>query len=267
MSTQQPQLGAAMDVRFGVSVESFLAYITDLGLSHLELKREYLEGFPDTPTPATLGALTDRYDVSLTYHAPFRDWNMGSFNDAIRRNSVARVKQTLDDAAAADAGGVVVHAGSVPRRYPEWVRDKAHNNARKSLRECAVYADRVGVPLCVENQPIDDRDIRHTTTVADLASAVSIDGTDASLDVTVDIGHANVNGHEYQEFVEKFGDQIRVCHLHDNDGTSDQHEPLSDYDEFMTAIPADYFVFEMTSLADIGVSVGRPDVTVPECEL
>jgi sugar phosphate isomerase/epimerase len=183
MSTQQPQLGAAMDVRFGISVESFLEYITDLGLSHLELKREYLEGFPDTPTPATLGALTDRYDVSLTYHAPFRDWNMGSFNDAIRRNSAARVKQTLDDAAAAEAGGVVVHAGSVPRRYPEWVREKAHNNACKSLRECAVYADRVGVPLCVENQPISDRDIRHTTTVADLASAVSIDGTDACMSI------------------------------------------------------------------------------------
>jgi hypothetical protein len=35
------RLGAAMDVRFGASVEEFLEYLTELGLDHLELKREY----------------------------------------------------------------------------------------------------------------------------------------------------------------------------------------------------------------------------------
>ena len=51
--------------------------------------------------------------------------------------------------------------------------------------------------------------------------------------------------------VDRFGDRIRVCHLHDNDGTTDDHEPLSDYQRVVDAVPAEYFAFEMKSIADV----------------
>ncbi|ERH00545.1 MAG: hypothetical protein J07HN6_02168, partial [Halonotius sp. J07HN6] len=37
-------IGAAMDIRFGASVEEFMTYVTDIGLDHVEFKREYLAG-------------------------------------------------------------------------------------------------------------------------------------------------------------------------------------------------------------------------------
>lgn len=262
------RLGAAMDIRFGATVEEFMAYVTDLGLNHVEFKREYLAGHPDTPDPERVGELAAEYGVSLTYHAPFHDWNIGSYDDVVRRNSVERVKSTLDAASEAGAGAVVVHGGSVPHRYPEWVHEKSRENAREALAECAEYAQFVGVPLCLENQPIDEGKQRYTTTPDDLAAMIdSVDAPSQYLSVTLDVGHAKVNGHDWSEFVERFGHRIGVCHLHDNDGTADQHEPLTDYEPLVESIPADYFVFETKSVADVATSIGveptEPEMTVP----
>ena len=261
------RLGAAMDIRFGASVPEFLDYITDLGLNHVELKREYLHGHPDAPSPERMQELADSYGVSVTYHAPFRDWNLGSFNEESRQASVRQVKRTLDDAATAGAGAVVVHGGSVPRRYPEWVREPARENALRSLAECAEYAQLVGVPLCLENQPVNDAKRRYTTTPDDLAAVLAeVDVTPEYFGVTLDIGHAKVNGRHWREFAERFGDRIRVCHLHDNDGTADQHEPLPDHQSVTGAVPADYFVFETKSLADVARSLDT-EPNVPDTAL
>ena len=263
-----PRIGAAMDIRFGATVEEFMRYVADLGLDHVEFKREYLAGHPETPGPDRVRELADRYGVSVTYHAPFRDWNVGSYDEVVRRDSVERVKRTLDDAATAGGDGVVVHGGSVPTRYPEWVHEQAGENARRSLAECAEYAQLVGVPLCLENQPIDEQKRRYTTTPGDLASMLeTVDVAPKYLGVTLDVGHAKVNGEDWRRFVEVFDERIRVCHLHDNDGTADQHEPLPEYEALIEAVPADCFVFEMKSLSDLATCVGvdavQPEPGVP----
>jgi len=261
------RLGAAMDIRFGATVPEFLDYITELGLDHVELKREYLQGHPEAPTPKRMGELADDYGVSVSYHAPFRDWNLGSFNEASRQSSVEQVKTTIDDAAAAGAGAVVVHGGSVPKRYPEWVRTTAHENALQSLAECAEYAQMIGVPLCLENQPQNASKRRYTTTPDDLEAVLEeVDVTPEYFGVTLDVGHAKVNGHDWGAFVERFGDRIRVCHLHDNDGTADQHEPLLDHESVREHVPAEYFVFGTKSVPDVARSLGAGP-TVPETTL
>jgi sugar phosphate isomerase/epimerase len=257
------RLGAAMDVRFAASVEEFLAYMTDLGLNHVELKREYLHGHPESPTPTAVRALADRYDVTVTYHAPFRDWNLGSFNDASRKAAVDQVRQTIDDAATANAGAVVVHGGSVPQRYPDWVKTKARKNALRSLAECAEYAQQRKVPLCLENQPVDESKRRYTTTPNDLAAVLSeVDVAPKYFGVTLDVGHANVNGHDWEAMADRFGDRIHVCHLHDNDGTADQHDPLVDHQQVLECVPADYFVFETKSVDDVARCVGAEPTTI-----
>lgn len=264
---RDPRVGAAMDIRFGATVEEFMAFITDLGLDHVEFKHEYLAGHPKTPGPERIRELAKAYDVTLSYHAPFRNWNPGSYDEAVRQDSVERVKRTLDDAATAGATSVVVHGGSVPHRYPEWVRERARENASRSLAECAEYAQVAGVSLCLENQPINDQKQRYTTSPTDLAAMIdAVDVPPQYLSVTLDVGHAKVNDHDWHAFVEEFGHRIRVCHLHDNDGSTDLHEPFPGYESVIESIPANYFVFEMKSLDDIATSVGI-DVTTPETEL
>jgi sugar phosphate isomerase/epimerase len=248
-----------MDLRFEESVPEFVDYLAERGLNHVELKREYLHAHPQAPSPHELAALGGKRGVSFTFHAPFRDWNLGSFNDDSREASVRQVKRTLDDAAAAGAGAVVVHGGSVPRRYPERVREQARANAVRSLRECATHAARVGVPLCLENQPRSDAVRRHTTSPAALESTLDAVGADPEwLRITLDVGHATVNGHDWRTFVDRFGERIDVVHLHDNDGDADDHDPLSDYDSVLEGTDASYYVFETKRVADVGECVAGP---------
>lgn len=253
----ETRLGAAMDLRFEESVAEFVDYLADRGLNHVELKREYLHAHPAAPSPRELAALGDDRGVSFTFHAPFRDWNLGSFNDASREASVRQVKRTLDAAAAADAGAVVVHGGSVPRRYPERVHEQARANAVRSLRECAAHAARVGVPLCLENQPRSDETRRHTTSPAALESTLdAVDADPEWLRVTLDVGHAKVNGHDWRTFVDRFEDRIHVVHLHDNDGDADDHDPLTEYEPVVDGTDAAYYVFETKRVADVDACVG-----------
>jgi sugar phosphate isomerase/epimerase len=252
-----PHVGASYDLRLDETVEEFAAFLTDLGLSHVEIRAESLLTHPEAPTPRALRELAERYDLSYTFHVPFRDLNPGSFNDDARAHAVEQVKATLNDAAVAGAGGVVYHAGSVPRRYPERVRETARGNAVQSLREVVAHADAVGVPLCVENQPRKPGTVRHTTGVDELASLLADADVDSEyLGVTLDVGHAKVNGTDLEAFLDRFGDRITVVHLHDNDGNGDDHDPMPAFDATADRIDAPYNVLEMKSLADVERSAG-----------
>jgi sugar phosphate isomerase/epimerase len=136
-------VGAAMDIRFGTTVEDFIRYVTDIGLNHVEFKHEYLAGHPETPDPKRVEELSEQYGVSVTYHAPFRDWNVGSYDEVVRQDSVERVKRTLDAAAAAGAEAVVVHGGSGRVRRVRTIsrRPALSGEPTHQRGEAAVYYD------------------------------------------------------------------------------------------------------------------------------
>jgi sugar phosphate isomerase/epimerase len=244
--------GAALDLRFPESIGEFVEFLTSLGLRHVELRQGYLDVHPEAPTPRELREIAESTDVTYTFHAPFRDANLGNLNEPLRRATTARVKRTLDAAHAAGAGAVVVHGGSVPRRYPDRVRAHARQQAVRSLRACARHADDIGTHLCVENQRWKRARVRHTETPERLAAFLDeIDVDSEYLGVTVDVGHAKVTGVDPGEFVERFGDRVRVCHLHDNDGTEDTHDVLPAYESVAERVGAEYNVLEMKSLDDV----------------
>lgn len=244
--------GAAMDLRFDDTVADVVAFLRDLGLDHLELRQGYLDTHPDAPTPRDLRELAGATDVTYTVHAPFRDANLANLNEPLRRAAVEAVTRALDTATAAGAAAVVVHGGSVPRRYPDRIRDHARRQAVRSMRECARHADDLGTPLCVENQSRRRARERNTETPDRLAAFLDeVDVDTPYLRVAVDVGHAKVTGVDVEAFVERFGDRILVAHLHDNDGTADRHEPLPGYERVAERVGAEYNVLEMKSLGDV----------------
>jgi sugar phosphate isomerase/epimerase len=251
------RLGATTDVRFDATIEECMQRYRKVGLNHIELTAEYLHGYPNVPSHTEIGELADAYELTLTYHAPFRDWNFGSFNDDIARAGAEQVNATLDAAATAGAGAVVVHGGSVPQRYPDRVREKGARNARESLATCARHAADVGVPLCLENQPGHPRRDRHTTSPDALASMLdAVDVGPEWLRVTLDVGHTMVNDTDWRDYVARFGDRITVCHLHQNDGGRDAHDPITEYEELLEVVDAEYSIFEMKSIEDVATCLG-----------
>ena len=236
----------------------FAAFLADLGLDHVELRQGYLDVHPADPRLRELRAIAEERDLTYTLHAPFRGSNLANHHEPLRRAAVEAVKDTLDRAQAIGAGGVVVHAGSIPRRYPERVQNLAREQAVRSIRECARHADDIGVHCCVENQRRKDSAVRFTETPERMADFLADVGVDSEyLAVTVDVGHAKVTGVEPARFADRFGDRIRIVHLHDNDGEHDAHEPLPAFRAVGRDLGAPFNVLEMKSLADIERCVGE----------
>ena len=253
------RIGASLDLRFDTSIPDFATFLQRRGLNHLEVRQGYLDTREGASVEA-LEALTESGEFSVTFHAPHIDCAMGNINEGLRRAAVEGVKESLEMAARVDAGGVVVHGGAARTRYPERVQSFGREQAVASIRECADYAAEVGVPLCLENSRDKPGARRHTATPDRLAAFLDDVGADPEhLRVTLDVGHAKASGIDYRRFVERFGDRIRIVHLHDNDGTDDQHAPLPGFESVAAEIGAPYNVLEMKSFADVTACVEEGD--------
>jgi sugar phosphate isomerase/epimerase len=246
-----PRVGASLDIRFDESIAEFVSFLDDRCLNHLEIRRGYLD-VNGEPSPDALRRLLDAHEFTATVHAPHIDCAMGNVNERLRRAAVDGVTRALDLAAAIDAGGVVVHGGAARRRYPDRVQSYSREQAVASVEACARHAASVGVPLCLENGREKAAERRHTATPDRLAAFLDdLDVDPASLRLTLDVGHAKASGIPYDRFVDRFGDRIRIVHLHDNDGTADDHDPLPGYEDVVADVGAPYNVLEMKSLADV----------------
>ncbi|ELY84588.1 sugar phosphate isomerase/epimerase family protein [Natrinema altunense] len=252
MSESNLRFGAAMDIRFETDVESFVAFLTDAGLEHVELRAGYLDVREDGPDSQTLRTVADEYDVTYSVHAPHLDVAPGAINDHIRSGVVEATTDALEFAAAIDAVGVVVHGGGARTRYPTRVREYTRSQAVETVRACARRAADVNVPLCLENQRRKS-DVRRFTATPDRLASFLEDvgvGPDA-LRITLDVGHAKASDIDYERFVDRFGDRIHLAHLHDNDGKTDSHDPLPSFRSVGADIDAPYNILEMKSRADI----------------
>lgn len=244
--------GASLDLRFDCPFEWFVEFLADRGFSHAELRQGYLDTHPEAPSPVEVRDVAAAYDFTVTYHAPHRDCNLASANETLRQAAVEAVENSLRTAAAAGAGAVVVHGGTLRPHYPERVRDANREAAVRSLRECARTAEDVGVPLCVENQR--EKPGRFRLTAYPNRFAALLDDVAAAAprpSVTLDVGHAKASGVGRHRFVDVFGDDVLVVHLHDNDGTEDAHDPLPNFAEIAAEVGAEYNVLEMKSIDDI----------------
>lgn len=251
---ESPRFGASLDVRFEATVPELASVLDSHGLNHLEVRQGYL----DVREGAALDqvATVTSNGFSATFHAPHIDCAMGNINERLRRAAVDGVKRSLDMAARVDAGGVVVHGGASRTRYPDHVQSFSREQALTSIEECTRHAAAVGVPLCLENSREKDTERRHTATPDRLAAFLAdLDVESEYLRLTLDVGHAKASGIPYERFVDRFEDRIHVLHLHDNDGTTDAHDPLPEFREVAADVGAPYNVLEMKSLPDIAACV------------
>ena len=244
--------GASLDLRMADSPAEFAQFLTDCGLSHIEIRHNYLDARSPTPTADQLAEVGRRHDLTYTVHAPYSDCNPGHLNDSLRKAATESLVDALDLAAAIGAGAVVTHGGAVRRAYPDHVKAQARKQAVKTLRDAGRHAADVGVPLCVENSRQKAK-TEYTTSTPDRLAAFldDIDGEDRLVEATLDVGHANASGIDPAAFVDSLDDPPVVCHLHDNDGTSDDHDPLPTYESVAADVGATYNVLEMKSKADI----------------
>jgi sugar phosphate isomerase/epimerase len=189
-----------------------------LVLPHFELWEIVSEAdhfLPDIEAQA--GELLETTHLRLSVHAPYSVVNPAAFDERTRRFSVKVLCDTVETAGRLGIGPVTLHPGILGpiQRYD---RGRAVKLTRQSLGEIAETADDCGVQACLENMP--DMKACLCKTAAEMRDMM--DGLDMGM--CFDIGHANTTG-QIAELLEMAGDFANM-HVHDNDGSGDQHLPL-----------------------------------------
>ncbi len=140
-----------------------------------------------------------------------------SSNETVRRDSVAYIKDAIDNAIKLGAPSVSVCPGMT--LHGESI-DKGWANLRQSLTELLDYTARTNLKLLIEPAHVWETTLIRTV---DEALRMISEIKSERLGVCLDTGHANVNGEDLTQVVHALKDVPLHIHIDDNNGDSDSH--------------------------------------------
>lgn len=195
----------------------------ELNLDFVELAWELSEIAPQFQDVSIIRELCRTTGIGTTMHLPFVDLNLASLIPEARRVSVERMQRALEYGAAIGASCGVLHTGRNPYYHP-----LATSYARTALRESLTALADTPMPIAIENLALSREDlIRGPDELYELT-------LEAGFDNCFDFGHALVEtSHPWNDetsptalterYLETLGENVIHLHVHNNDGSADQH--------------------------------------------
>ncbi len=208
--------------------------IADMGFDYLELTLDAPRAhYAEVRKQKTeiLQALGD-HGLGLVCHLP-TFVSAADLTESIRQASVAEICRSIETAAELGAEKAVLHPPYV-RDMGIFVMDTAMRYAFESLETIAKTAGETGMTLCVENM------------LPAVGAFITPDEFETvfqrfpAFRLTLDTGHATIDGNRLGDFIRRFGDRIGHIHVSDNLGNRDDHLPIGagriDFPEFIRTI-------------------------------
>ena len=148
-------------------------------------------------------------------HAPFNELFPCAIDKKARALAVERYRQAIGLAARYHCKKVIIHGGYSPRDYfPVWYIEQSVLFWKDFLKEDP------GVQIVLENVLEDVPDM-----LLDIVKSVA----DPRLRLCLDIGHVNAYSQvPAMDWLEAWAPYISHFHIHNNDGSRDQHNALAD---------------------------------------
>jgi sugar phosphate isomerase/epimerase len=169
----------------------------------------------DRRTFARIGREFNRAGIQLTLHGPFLNLVPGAMDRKILGATRQRMNRFAELAPLLGPVGIVVHPEYDPRRHV-FYRDYWLETTVATFEPLARVCNREGIVLSLENTYEQTPDIL-------LELLPRLPGVGFCLDP----GHvASFSGTPMKKWLAALGDKVTHLHLHDNDGSSDQHLPL-----------------------------------------
>jgi len=162
---------------------------------------------------------TLNHNPFLSIHAPFMDLSPAAVDSKVRDATISRFNQILEIAEILRPLVVVGHSG-----YEKWKYSLSIDLwLRKSLEFWKPLAERaksLGCKIAIENIFEDE-----PTNLRILMEAMSSE----NFGVCFDTGHCNLfSTVSLDRWLDDLGQYIVELHLHDNDGSADQHSTIGD---------------------------------------
>jgi sugar phosphate isomerase/epimerase len=161
--------------------------------------------------------LSESNNIQLDIHSAYF-LATSAIHPDIRKTVIKVLKYSIIIANKVDSHSITVHPG-----YRESIDDKKNYDVLKeTLKTVVKFGENYDVKVCLENHAIP---ISPCFYVDDLLKVLkSVEG----LKATLDIGHTNLTNISVAEYYKKIKDFVINVHVHDNDGTSDQHRCIGE---------------------------------------
>jgi sugar phosphate isomerase/epimerase len=202
-----------------------IAFAHQHGFQGVEITCDYPRGPLDYSheTISQMATLAEKLDMPLQVHAPYRNLRLADINPRIREASVQSVKDGIDFAHQISARIVTMHLGNTAKI----LRNQFYMHIRKALFDSITtlvkYAEVPNVTLAIENVPLgrsawEEAIGQKAKEIIDIIKEVKA----KNIGVTFDVGHANTVS-DPVNFATELAPYVVKIHLHDNDGSIDQH--------------------------------------------
>jgi len=143
-------------------------------------------------------------------------------NSAVRDASIREIYRAIALAAQVGAGLITVHPTPCPD-YERATLARREQLQRQALSELCDRADTQGIVLALENMPSPNV---YAPGFVYMHSHFALLEEIPALGITFDVGHANMAGISLRDTVLHVRHRLRHIHVHDNDGSADQHLPV-----------------------------------------
>jgi sugar phosphate isomerase/epimerase len=206
-----------VNIPFPFLLNGYLSRFLDRGLNpEIGLDAWSLSTYP----PETFRRIARVFELAgrrLTLHGPFQDLAPGALDDMILTASRRRLRQAWRWLPVFRPEAVVCHLGYEARHY-RWDQETWLNRTAATYRELGAQARTYGVRVMLENVYEKDPGL--------IREAIQRIGLD-NVQLCLDVGHLNAfGGGDFQGWLEILWPLIGHLHLHDNQGTLDDHQAL-----------------------------------------
>lgn len=203
------------------TIEEALPILADQGVTAVELALNYPPDFFDFRDLNSVNRLVKGLDSTpiqvSSVHAPFGPaLDLSSFDDRVHERGVEAQIEAMELAKLLGAKAVVIHASDGGINSADRLRRL--DRASGVIRELAGVAKESGIALAIENLPPGYLGCQPEEVLWLMEQSRS-----EWVTVCFDTGHANLSKNFLHQ-AETLLPQSSLAHLHDNDGTSDQHK-------------------------------------------
>ncbi len=196
-------------------------YLELIRTKRLNLEIYFPSSCLDTLVHVEVEALMQRLDYgpSLSIHAPFMDMSPGAVDSKVRDATIERFNHVMDIAEVLSPRSIVFHSGYEKWRYAHRV-DIWMEGSLRTWSPLIERASALGCKIVIENIFEDEPSNLHSL-MKELHSP--------NFGLCFDTGHCNLfTKVPLEDWIERLGTYIYELHVHDNDGTFDQHLPIGD---------------------------------------
>lgn len=228
--------------------KSWVFSIEEIGYRGWEVVADGACSFEQDENIREVAEIAGSTGLSLSVHAPYSDLNLASLNYPIWRESVRQILTCIDRTAEL-TDRITVHPGYLSP-VGKLLPDRTWALQKSALSEIGAFAADRGVRVFLENMGgLKEVLCRFPEEILGM-----IDGI-RGVGFTLDVGHAHTVG-KVPEFL-KVLSRADHLHIHDNNGTADQHLALGEgtipWDRVGQAVAREYHgivVVEGRSLAE-----------------